>query len=138
MPRSTFLNVISPTLLFPQDTIIMFAGTACPDGWSEVTELQGRVPIGEGGVFNKTLGDSLDVTVTTHTHSVSAHSHDWDSTSTGVAYNGACAVAAGGESDASCFHTHGIDAGTTDTTDSDMDAQNYLQNYFGGTWCKKT
>jgi len=137
MVKSTFYNVISTTLLFPQDVIVMFVGTSCPDGWSEVTELQGRVPIGEGGVFNKTLGDSWDTTTTTHTHSVSGHTHDWDATSTGTAYNGLCTVAAGGTSDAACLHTHPINPGTTDATATDMSTQPYLQNYYGAVFCKK-
>ncbi|MDE2292383.1 MAG: hypothetical protein KGL53_09895 [Elusimicrobia bacterium] len=56
--------------LMPMGAIIIWTGSACPTGWSEVTALQGRAPVGNcsGCTVGTTAGAAFTVNSQTITH----------------------------------------------------------------------
>jgi hypothetical protein len=64
------------TAPLPTGMMVFFTGTRCPDGFSQPTMSQGRVPIGlvPGGAVNATFGGALlgATDVAAHTHEVNA------------------------------------------------------------------
>jgi hypothetical protein len=69
---------------FPPGAVMFFNRESCPDGWTELTDSQGRVVVGlpGGGALGATVGTALsdkeDRPVGQHTHTVydSGHGHD--------------------------------------------------------------
>ena len=138
--NASVVTIIESSISIPKDIIVFFVGISCPPTWERVSELEGRLPIGAGGVLGALLGDSLDRVDTLHKHDMEDHNHDWSSTATTQAYNGLCKVNTGVSNlNAACLHTHPIAAGTSTIAGSgtETDGIEDLKNIYGGVFCRK-
>lgn len=105
----------------PAGAVVFFNVETCPDGWTEMTGLRGRVPVGlpSGGLVGATVGSDLPdeglrtiSQVPSHTHSVNppsanttsggSHTHSVDPPSTNTTSGGS--------------HTHSVNPPSTNTT----------------------
>ena len=91
------LEAVEMDIGLPAGAVMFFNLDACPEGWSGMTDLEGRVPIGvpSGGTLASTVGTALDDEGTRTITNVPAHTHSVDPPSTST--------------DASPNHSHSVD-----------------------------
>lgn len=103
----------------PSGAVVFFNLATCPDGWTEMTGLRGRVPMAlpNGGTLGATVGIELDDEGTRVITQVPSHSHTVNPPSS--------------TSSATGSHSHGVDPPST-TTNTNGEHSHVVRNGNGG------
>ncbi len=124
-PESAALSVAQQGVDIPPGAVMFFNASACPEGWSELTNARGRVVVGlpGGGTLGATVGTALGAqenrAVGQHDHTVSNDDH---SHAVNDPRHGHAVTANGHEHDVDDRkHNHGIKTNTDDNEEGRVD-----------------